>query len=1097
MKKTLLTRFNFPPFLVKSLFPIELRLKRFILLKLKVSLFLIFASTSLWAQQPLTTVPFIADGPLVVPAGITQMDVEAWGGGGAGGGASDAQGSLLSLGARAGAGGGGGAYAKSKITVVAGPTLANATLKVIVAKSTLGTISSGWSGGNSTIRGFEAVISAAGGAGGAANDTGGSPLGGAGGSSSVLANVGANGLNGQSGVIGLWMISGAGGNAANTVDTGGLPVKSTIFGNGPGNPGIEPGGGGSGAMNSGFLFPSPAQSGGNGARGQVFISYTCPTYNISKVSADDFCVSTGIYSVKVAGLPFGVFTVTYTINNSATESTSSMEVNASDEGTFIVNGLAVGTSLITVKKLTSGTCSNAITANNTTNITVFALPIGGAAVGGTTICNGSTSGLLSLMGNSGTVLNWQSSVNPFTSWTDITNTAALTTYTSNALTATTQFRAVVKNGICNLAYSTPTTVVVKTLLTAPTVVITPPTCTTSTGSVVLSGLPVSGTLIQTDGTIITRFPIPNPPIISGLAPGKYKFALDDCTPVYSQEVVIQVKINTWTGTWSNGTLSTTPGNLDIVDFQSNYDVTGDMSFCAVTVGKGVKITVEKGKTMTVVNGVHVDSDPSTSLTFENNASLMQTNITSGINTGSIKYMREAGKILRGDFVYWSTPVTPQTLFKVSPLTSGDKYLGYNGDDSNWVVTSSSELMMPGKGYIIRGPQTNDNIVPQLFTATFEGTPNNGNITGESVMANKYYLIGNPYPSALKAKEFLDNNPFILGTLYFWTHNTRVSLQGAYEYASTDYATYNLTGSTAAGPLTGPSTSPGGLNRSAPLGYIAAGQSFFARTQPVGHGSFTSPKMGITFNNDMRAGGTNNSLFFKPGKTSKETAVERNRIWLNLTNTEGAFKQTLVGYVEGATNDFDDRYDGISFDGNEYIDFYSINNQEKFTIQGRAVPFENTDLVPLGYRTTITGDFTISIDQGDGVFTEQAIYLEDKKTGTVNDLRAANYTFTTTAGTFTDRFVLRYTNKTLGTGDFENLENTILVSVKDKLIKATSTKETIKEVIIFDVSGKLLYDKNKVNATELQISDFFSSNQVLLVKVTLENGYSTTRKIIFK
>jgi hypothetical protein len=33
-------------------------------------------------------------------------------------------------------------------------------------------------------------------------------------------------------------------------------------------------------------------------------------------------------------------------------------------------------------------------------------------------------------------------------------------------------------------------------------------------------------------------------------------------------------------------------------------------------------------------------------------------------------------------------------------------------------------------------------------------------------------------------------------------------------------------------------------------------------------------------------------------------------WLNLTNTQGAFKQTLIGYITGATNEYDNVY-GVS------------------------------------------------------------------------------------------------------------------------------------------------------------------------------------------
>ncbi|MFQ6602332.1 T9SS sorting signal type C domain-containing protein, partial [Flavobacterium sp. C3NV] len=134
---------------------------------------------------------------------------------------------------------------------------------------------------------------------------------------------------------------------------------------------------------------------------------------------------------------------------------------------------------------------------------------------------------------------------------------------------------------------------------------------------------------------------------------------------------------------------------------------------------------------------------------------------------------------------------------------------------------------------------------------------------------------------------------------------------------------------------------------------------------------------------------------------------------------------------------------------------------------------------------------------EGILDGQTIYLEDKKTGAIHNLNTSDYNFIAEIGTFTDRFVLRYTNKTLGTGDFENIEDGILVSVKNKTISIVSSKENIKEVSIFDITGKTLYNKTKVSNTELQVQNLPSSNQVLLVKVTLENDFTTTRKIIFQ
>jgi hypothetical protein len=205
---------------------------------------------------------------------------------------------------------------------------------------------------------------------------------------------------------------------------------------------------------------------------------------------------------------------------------------------------------------------------------------------------------------------------------------------------------------------------------------------------------------------------------------------------------------------------------------------------------------------------------------------------------------------------------------------------------------------------------------------------------------------------------------------------------------------------------------------------------------------------------------------------------------------------LIGYVQGSTNFYDESFDAETFNGNQFADFYSIAEDKRIVIQGRALPFTYSDLIPLGYRTTIEGSFTISIDEVDRDMTTQAIYLEDKTTGVIHDLRASNYNFTTEIGTFTDRFVLRYTNNTLRTEDFKNHEDEISVSVKNKAINISSSSENIKEVMIYDILGKLLYNKNKVGNKALQIQNLQSANQVLLVKVTLENDFTTTKKTLF-
>jgi len=730
------------------------------------------------------------------------------------------------------------------------------------------------------------------------------------------------------------------------------------------------------------------------------------------------------------------------------------------------------------------------TVTTTGTITVNALPVISQQPQPLEICQGQNGSFTIVTSASSPTYQWQYSTSATGPWT-VTNAAAGVSGHNTAMLSLTNvplnysgyyLRCTLTSNTCSTS-STPALLTVNPLPTAPTPGTPSNVTCISTGSVTLTNLPAGNwTLVRNPGAVSTTG-TGSTYTVNGLAVGNYTFTVSNgsCTSPVSSIVPIGDQSST---TWNVGTgwSAGPPNNSKAAIINGAFTVSSDLTACSLTINPGIAISVPSNYTITVVNALTVT--PSASLTFENHSSLVQVN-DNAVNSGSITYKRIAPQIRLADFVYWSTPVSPQKLVDVSSLTLSDKYMGYNG--TNWVVTNKNSNMVVGKGYIIRGPQTYSTTVKQDFPAEFKGVPNNGIISGETLVNNKYYLIGNPYPSALNAKKFLDDNSLLLkGTLYFWTHNTPVVLGGAYRYTSDDYATYNLTGSTIVRTPAISGNTPGNTPV-APTGYIGAGQSFFALSKSAGT---------VTFNNGMRAGLTaaENTQFFK--SASKEADYEKHRVWLNITNTEGAFKQMLVGYIEGATNEYEDRYDGGSFNANPYIDFYSIGNGRKYTIQGRALPFEDTDEVPLGYSTTITGNFTIAIDQVDGNLTRQAIYLEDKKTNVIHDLKAGDYTFTTEKGTYADRFVLRYTSKTLGTGDFENTQNGLLVSVKEKTIKVTSSQENIKEVTIFDVSGKLLYNKKKVGSTELQIQNLPSANQVLLVKVTLENDFTTTKKIIF-
>ena len=204
---------------------------------------------------------------------------------------------------------------------------------------------------------------------------------------------------------------------------------------------------------------------------------------------------------------------------------------------------------------------------------------------------------------------------------------------------------------------------------------------------------------------------------------------------------------------------------------------------------------------------------------------------------------------------------------------------------------------------------------------------------------------------------------------------------------------------------------------------------------------------------------------------------------------------MLGYITGATNGYDDGFDGESFDGNEYIDFYSINSNKNLVIQGRALPLDKNIEVPLGFKTTIDGVFTINIDHTDGILTDQAVFIEDKFNNSIFNLKNGDYIFTTAAGIFNNRFVLLYANKSLGTKDFSNQQTSVLVSCKNKQISIISAVEIIDKVYLYDISGRQIYQKTNINNNELLISDLASSNKTLFVKTVLQNKKEVMTKIL--
>jgi hypothetical protein len=168
--------------------------------------------------------------------------------------------------------------------------------------------------------------------------------------------------------------------------------------------------------------------------------------------------------------------------------------------------------------------------------------------------------------------------------------------------------------------------------------------------------------------------------------------------------------------------------------------------------------------------------------------------------------------------------------------------------------------------------------------------------------------------------------------------------------------------------------------------------------------------------------------------------------------------------------------------------------DKMSIQAKGLPFTDQEAIPIGYNAPQAGNYTVAIHAVDGLFATQNIYLEDTQLNLTHDIKLAPYTFTATQGENNTRFILRFTNQTLGNEDFSN-ENAITVYANNAIHVATTNK-TIKSVRVYDLLGRVLGTFNKVNSTSFTCDKIQKTQSTLIVKVTLENGFVKTYKIIF-
>ncbi|MFA7686356.1 MAG: T9SS sorting signal type C domain-containing protein [Moheibacter sp.] len=498
------------------------------------------------------------------------------------------------------------------------------------------------------------------------------------------------------------------------------------------------------------------------------------------------------------------------------------------------------------------------------------------------------------------------------------------------------------------------------------------------------------------------------------------------------------------------------GNLEI---GTNYT---DLDINKLFVLPAANLNVLSDYSITM-EGTIINLSGAENFTIQSGANLIQTG--DSINEGEITIKRNSTEMVRNDMTLWSSPVTGQTLRSFSPETLYNRFWIYNETNDSYEqrFTSDNEdaEFDLANGYAIRVRNTLPSGQTEIMEGTFVGNPNNGIINvAVAANGNGYNLIGNPYPSNIEIQGedgFLATNPQI-NAIYFWTHQYPLLESG---YVGNNYAAFTQAGSNLGD-----------------LDYISTAQGFIVRTNAPGT---------VEFNNAMRV--NTNADFYKT-----EDEIERNRIWLSLSDSSTKLDQILVGYITGATDEQDNQIDAeVLIKGKTAL--YSIIDEKEFAVQGRTLPFDSSDIVPLGFFTETPGAFKIKMEDFDGLFAEgQQVFLKDNQVENIHNLSESDYEFETEAGEFKDRFEIVYQETpTMNVQDF--WANGILIYQSKNEIIVESENEYLNQIQLYDLTGRKLAEYRNLNTLKFHIDATSLLKGVYIIQVQTINGKETSKKII--
>ncbi|RYH72181.1 HYR domain-containing protein [Flavobacteriaceae bacterium 144Ye] len=458
-------------------------------------------------------------------------------------------------------------------------------------------------------------------------------------------------------------------------------------------------------------------------------------------------------------------------------------------------------------------------------------------------------------------------------------------------------------------------------------------------------------------------------------------------------------------------------------------------------------------------------------------------------------------------VSWTTGYDANGATNPVTLSSNWLYNFLNGainDYSSWISINSTSNVNVGLGFTMKG----SGAATPNQTYTFRGQPNNGTIT-HSISGSNLALVGNPYPSAIDANTFIDDNgpmgsgtlPVGTGALIFWEQAPSNNSHYLSEYEGV-YAYYTKLGGVPS--VTPPEINGSGNTGKIPQRYVPVGQGFFVLADADG-GT-------ITFNNSQRtfvketSGASvfmrSNGLNLNSENSESEAYNDGiKRLRLKVTTSENAGRHLLLGFTPNneATDGVDYGYDAQNRDQLTNDASWSIEDNN-YIIQGVG-EFDELNTYPLNIHLSNQGNVSISLTDLENFDEDIDVFVYDSTEDSYTQINYSNFNINLEAGDYNGRFNIVFVeDNSLSVIDTQLKDITVkYLHNSNELYIKTPSSINAKQIYMINIAGQVVKSWNMTNlplSDELRIPVKNISEGNYVVKIET-NTSSYSKKVIVK